>query len=386
MKILILTPHYPPLIGGAEVFSKALANYLAEKGEEVHVVTGRINRTLLDGSDHQGIEFHRASLISLQNLVNNNHLYLPTGLPLMLLKSMALINRKHIDIIHTVGVYASIMGAFLSKTTNRPYVSTIQGWKLSKYAARNENFLVQGLVRYAISHSTMVHCISSYLEKSARKLGAKKTLIVPNGVYLNRSRNLDNRKLKKKLGIGEYRIILTAGRLIKTKGIEYLIEALPKVLERQNNTKLIIIGDGPEKPRLLSLSDELGLRHEVLFLGSIPQDEVFSYMNASDVFVGPSLFEGLGNVFIEAMACGTPVIGTSVGGIREIIENEVNGLLVPPGDSRAIAKAISRVLSNEDLATSLSRNGRKIVEEKFDWDKICETIYREYPLQLSKTA
>jgi len=384
MKILLITPHYPPLIGGAEVFSKALANYLAEKGEEVHLVTGRINPTLLDGNDHEGIEFHRASLISLKNLVNNNHLYLPTGLPLMVLKSMALIMKKHIDIIHTVGVYASIMGAFLSKITNRPYVSTIQGWKLSKYAVRNTNFLVHGLVRYAMSHSTMVHCISSYLEKSARKLGARKTLIVPNGVYLNRSSSLDNRKLKEKLGIEEYKVILTAGRLIKTKGIKYLIEALPKVLKRQNNTKLIIIGDGPEKPRLLSLSDELGLKHEVLFLGSIPQDEVFSYMNASDVFVGPSLFEGLGNVFIEAMACGTPIIGTSVGGIRDIIENEVNGLLVPPGNSRAIAEAISRILSNEDLAISLTRNGRKIVEEKFDWDKICEKIYREYPLIIQR--
>ena len=378
MKILILTPHYPPIIGGAEVFAKTLADYLAGRGEEVHVITGKIHKTLIAEKDNGEVHLHRVSLIPMKDLVNHSQFYLVTGIPLMLLKSINLVREKDVDIIHTVGLVASVIGTILSKVTNKPHVSTIQGWGLSKYSNGNANFLARRLIRYAMSNSVVVHCISNYIERSARELGAKKTFVAPNGADLGRLSILNRKGLKEKLGIGREKIILTAGRLIEIKGIGYLIKAFNKVLEEQKNIRLLIIGDGPEKERLANLSDQLHLKDRVSFLGHMPQEQVFSYMCASDIFVGPSLAEGLGNVFIEAMACGTPVIGTRVGGIPDIIENEVNGLLVPPGDSNAIADAILKILNDEEFRIRFSKKGLMVVKEIFDWDKICEKIYKEY--------
>jgi glycosyltransferase involved in cell wall biosynthesis len=378
MKILILIPHYPPIIGGAEVFAKALADYLAGRGEEVHVITGKIHKTLIAEKDNGEVHLHRVSLIPMKDLVNHSHFYLVTGVPLMFLKSINLVREKDVDIIHTVGLIASVIGTILSKITNKPHVSTIQGWGLSKYSNGNANFLARRLVRYAMSNSVVVHCISSYTERSARELGAGKTLLAPNGAYLGRLSNLNRKGLKEKLGIGQEKIILTAGRLIEIKGIKYLIKAFNKVLEDQNNIRLLIIGDGPEKKKLVNLSDQLHLKDRISFLGHMPHEQVLSYMCASDIFVGPSLVEGLGNVFIEAMACGTPVIGTTVGGIPDIIEDKVNGLLVPPGDSNAIADAILKILNDEELRIRFSKKGLMVVKEIFDWDKICEKIYNEY--------
>lgn len=376
MKILMLIPHYPPLIGGAEVFAKTLADYLAERGEKVHIVTGRIT-PLLNKKDNENATLHRVSMVSMKDLVNHSYFYLFTGFPLMMWKSIALIKREGIDVVHTVGSIASVMGLILSKLTNKPYISTIQGG-YPKYPDRIINIFGLWLIRRAFSNSSLVHCISTFLEKSCRQLGARKTLVIPNGIHLNRLTFLNKKEIKEKLRIGEEKIILTAARLIEIKGIKYLIKAFNKVLEDQNNIRLLIIGDGPEKKKLVNLSDQLHLKDRVSFLGHMPQEQVLSYMCASDIFVGPSLVEGLGNVFIEAMACGTPVIGTTVGGIPDIIEDEVNGLLVPPGDSKAIANAILKILDDEELRIRFSKKGLMVVKEKFAWDNICERIYQEY--------
>lgn len=168
MRVLILTPHYPPIIGGAEVFAKALADYLAEKGEEVHVVTGRIDRSLIDGKDNGKITFHRVSLISMKDLVKHSYFYLTTGLPLMFLESIKLILADGIDVIHTVGLTASIIGAIISKLTNKTHISTLQGLGFAKYSIGTSN-LLKRVVRFALSNSALVHCISSFIEKSAKK-------------------------------------------------------------------------------------------------------------------------------------------------------------------------------------------------------------------------
>jgi len=376
MKILLFTPHYPPIIGGAEVFSEALANYLPRRGVEVHVVTGRIDRLLEKRKDDPRIHFHRVSLVPMKDLINPSNFYLSTGLPLMCMKSISLVKKEQINIIHTVGVLAAMLGAVISGMTARPMVATIQGHKISNYSNGGFNPFHRW-IRYSLSKSSLVHCISESIEESVRGLGAKRTLLVPNGIYLNKAWT-DRTELKKQLGRGEEKIILAAGRLIEIKGVRYLIEAMPRIVEQWRDCRLIIVGDGPEKSKLITLANELGLGEKVDFVGSMPQERLFAFMGVSDVFVGPSLFEGLGNVFIEAMNCGTPVIGTRVGGIPDIIDDGVNGLLVPPRDSDSIAGAVTTILKDGELASRLSRNGLKTVEERFDWNRICERIYEGY--------
>lgn len=152
-------------------------------------------------------------------------------------------------------------------------------------------------------------------------------------------------------------LIVACGRLTEQKGFPYLIEALARV-RRVTPAYLWIIGEGKQRQYLENKIKQLGLTNCVRLLGF--QNNPYKYMAAADVFVLSSLFEGFGNVIVEAMACGTPVVATDCPyGPREIIENGVSGLLVPPADVEALSEAIMRVLKEPELKQKLSENGKQ---------------------------
>jgi glycosyltransferase involved in cell wall biosynthesis len=151
--------------------------------------------------------------------------------------------------------------------------------------------------------------------------------------------------------------IVVAARLVSQKKIDVLIHAM-KLIQNQGSARLLILGEGPERPSLERLVSELGLNHLVFFLGF--QQNPWKYFACADLFVLPSRYEGFGNVIIEAMACGVPVIATDAPfGPRDIITNGENGLLVPVGDTAALASAIRMVLSDSNCRRNFIRNGMK---------------------------
>jgi glycosyltransferase involved in cell wall biosynthesis len=152
-------------------------------------------------------------------------------------------------------------------------------------------------------------------------------------------------------------IILACGRLTKQKGFAFLLEAFAETRKSIPLAHLCILGEGKERERLEARADELGIREFVRFLGF--QSNPFKYMAVANVFVLSSVWEGFGNVIVEAMACGAPVVATDCPyGPSEIIENERSGLLVPPADPSALANAILRVLRDDSLRQKLIENGR----------------------------
>jgi len=164
-------------------------------------------------------------------------------------------------------------------------------------------------------------------------------------------------------------VVITLGRLIPRKGFSDLLEAF-KLVRNQLLAHLIFIGEGESRFELQKLANELGLKDDVLFLGY--QNNPFKFIYRSNVFVFPSHWEGFGNVIIEAMACGVPVISTNChSGPDEIINDGVNGIIVPVGDVKAISEATLKLLINKELATSLAVAGRRRAED-FRVDKILE--------------
>jgi glycosyltransferase involved in cell wall biosynthesis len=162
------------------------------------------------------------------------------------------------------------------------------------------------------------------------------------------------------------------GRLIDWKGVKYLVEAMKVVAEKLPKTKLLIIGTGPEKINIQNLIQELALNNNIILLGEIKNTEIKNYYSIADIFIIPSIVvnghtEGLGVVTIEAMACGTPAIGTNVGGIPDVIKDGYNGFLVPPKSSDALATKIIEILSNQELQEFFTKNGIRTVKEKFSW-------------------
>ncbi len=156
------------------------------------------------------------------------------------------------------------------------------------------------------------------------------------------------------------------------KGLDNLLLAAPRVLERHANARFLVAGDGDQRQRLIELRDHLGLSDRVHFLGHV--EDVPSLLAASDILCHPSLAEGLPNAIVEAMASGVPVVASSVGGVPDVVSHEDTGLLVPPHDIKAIAGSVNRLLGAPDLGARLAANGRRVARERFDLQRNLELL------------
>jgi len=181
--------------------------------------------------------------------------------------------------------------------------------------------------------------------------------VIPNSVDLARIETLEAERPEHPWLGGPRPVIAAVGRLTVAKNYPLLLRAFAD-LRASQPAGLLIVGEGKERDRLRALAEGLGVGDDVAFLGSQPNP--FKFIGAADVYVLSSDWEGFGNVLIEAMACGTPVVSTRYGeGAEEIITDGVNGILVPRGERRALANAMLRLMEDEGLRARLSQNGRR---------------------------
>jgi glycosyltransferase involved in cell wall biosynthesis len=212
--------------------------------------------------------------------------------------------------------------------------------------------------------------------------------VIPNGVDRSTFAPLDQQVARKQLGLSqEGPIVLLVGHLIERKGADLAIRAIQKVAARTPDAKLYLIGapqsytDPSWKERLFALPGVLGIEQQVVFLGELPghaDGQLNLWYNAADIVLLPSRAEGMGMVLIEAMACATPVIGTRVGGIPDVITDGSNGLLVPPEDPDSLAAAIVELLANRELRYRLGEVGVRRVGQEHDWDAIARQTQNVY--------
>lgn len=201
----------------------------------------------------------------------------------------------------------------------------------------------------------------------ASHVSEEKIEIIHNSIALERfnSSLVNKDEVRQGLGIGSNDIVIgTVGKLNRGKGVYEMLDALCSLLKGYSNLKLVFVGDGPERQGLEEEAERLSIRDRIIFTG-IRRDIEKMYA-AMDIFVLPSTCdEAFGMVIIEAMAMGKPVIATTVGGIPEIIRAGVNGILIPPRDSSAIAGAIANLIDNHDIAEGIASEGRRAVEQDF---------------------
>lgn len=225
--------------------------------------------------------------------------------------------------------------------------------------------------RFMLSRADFVAAISTYLLNLARTYGYKGPAeVIHNGVDVTKFK-ITNDKLQKRRNM-----IITTSRLVQKNGIDTLIKAVAEIKKIIPNILCNIIGGGPEERSLKLQVESLKLNEHIKFLGSIPNEKILKYLQAADIFVRPSRSEGLGISFIEALASGLPIIGTPVGGIPDIIKDpstssgQATGLFVRVDDPKDLAQKIILLLRDNQLSKSIAEEGRKMVEEKFSWDKI----------------
>jgi len=271
------------------------------------------------------------------------------------------------DIFHAHWAFpAGYIAYILSKIFRKKIVVTIHGGEIPLLKKFN---LLRKVVINGLNNSSVVIANSIYTKKELMSLGVKERKIIIEKVTPNFLKYSKNKKsldeFRRKFTKPDNQIILFFGRLVERKGVEYLIRALNEM--ETKSVHLIIAGDGELFEKLRTLTKQQHLESKVTFFGRATNQELASLQQISDVFVCPSIVDSrgiteyLGLVIPEAMKAGLPVIATSVGGIVDTVKNEVNGLLVEQKNPKAIANAIEKYFSNEELKKKMIENSKKTV-------------------------
>jgi glycosyltransferase involved in cell wall biosynthesis len=267
------------------------------------------------------------------------------------------IRQEKIDLLHLHGYSAANFGRLAARKTGIP--SVMHEWAVLKVLPHQ--YIMDWLLRHQTDVAVGVsEGVREFLIRG-RSVSLHKTRVVWNGVNLNNFKTADPAKVqmfREKFGItDQHKVIGTVTRLREEKGNRYFIEAAPQVLREFPEARFIIVGDGPLRDELEKLSQTLNLNAKLYFAGFV--SEVAVALAAMDIYVMPSLMEGFPFALAEAMAAGKTVVVTNVGGMKEMVQHEENGLLVPPANNVALAAALVRLLGNPAFCEHLGHAARE---------------------------
>ncbi len=283
------------------------------------------------------------------------------------------IREKQIQIVHTNSRVTQVLGYLLKRKTGVAHVTTWHGFFRPRWFRRV--FPCWADKTIAISEQVMAHLLSEF------KADPDSVRLVYNGIDLEKIRlkePLTRRQVKDRLGLGEGPVVGIIARLSEVKGHVYLIRAMDKVLRKFPDAQLLIVGEGRIEKDLVRLVAELKIGKNVTFIPRCADIAELYYI--VDVFVMPSLKEGLGLGLMEAMAGAKAVVGSAVGGIKNLIKDGENGLLVGPKDVEGLSRAILELLDEPDRAAILGNNARIFISRNFSLEKMLNQtleVYRE---------
>jgi len=269
------------------------------------------------------------------------------------------IKNEGVDILHCHGYKSDITASLLRKESRPKIVTTLHGWWMGNNLKLK---LYDWLDMKTIRGFERVIAVASHIRDELVKKGfpPQKVVFIPNGVEVGKADSESNKGIREELGIpADTAVIGIVGRLEKEKGHEFLMRSivnLPRVV-------LMIVGSGPLEKELVELSERLGIRQRTIFTGF--RSNVKDYISALDIFVLPSLSEGLPLALLEAMAAGKPVVASNVGGVPTIIDGKDRGLLVEPRDVAGLESAIFELVGNTGFTDSIAENGRRFVEQNY---------------------
>ena len=222
---------------------------------------------------------------------------------------------------------------------------------------------IKRIGHFVLNNGDAIRVVNRVLCEKAASMTRKPIYVLP--IYLDTDFFLKE-PLSSEQEPTQKKLILFAGGLYYLKGIQYLIQAMSMIVEQRNDIELVIAGKGPYRKELQLLTRKYNLQDSVRFVGHVSKRFLKNLFYSSSVVVLPSLSEGLPRVIIEAMACARAVIATDVGGIRELIKEGENGLLVPPADSAALQSKIVFLLTHPEISQKLGENGRNFVIRNFN--------------------
>lgn len=363
-RILIFSlVYYPRWIGGAEVAVKEITDRLPPGEFQFDMIT-------LNGGGEKSIEkvgavnVHRV----LSNVSRSAKLLFPCA---ALWKALSLHKKNRYDATWSIMANYAGFAAVFFKMKNRkaPFILTLQEGDPIPYIKKRVR-LVYPLFKKIFLKADRIQAISHYLADFARDMGATCPIdVVPNGVdYAHFSKVIspDQKKsIRKECGFADSdTILVTASRLVLKNGIGDVIESLAYL---PPEVKFLILGTGHLEDELKAKVKHLDLANRVRFHGFVAHDKLPDYLAASDIFIRPSISEGLGNSFLEAMAAGIPVIATAVGGIPDFLKEGETGLFAEVHNPRSIAQKIEKLMRDRESRGHIIEHARELVREKYTW-------------------
>jgi glycosyltransferase involved in cell wall biosynthesis len=290
--------------------------------------------------------------------------------------SIKMLNRNDVEfsLIHAHRLDIGFTGAKLKDVYNKPLIVTCHGSDVYDFPFRNH--FCYAVAKYTLSRvdHVIAVCRSDAEKLLSLGLSSRKLSIIPNGFNHNFFKPIPQQLARKRLGLPlNKKMILSVGTLHEVKGFEYLIDAIHMISKVRDDTITVIVGSGPLERKLREKIEKLDLKQRVSLIGWEPHNNIPLWMNASDIFVLPSINEGFPTVIPEVMACGKPVIGTRVGGIPDAILNDEVGFLVNPKDPEMLAQAIIEALNRRWDTGKILKNA-----EEYSLKKIIKKILQVY--------
>lgn len=363
--VLLISMDFPPHKDGITTLSKELAQRLG------HVFDPFI---VIGPSSPGDRAFDEAQKYTVYRSPWYDFGYLKL-IPLLFLVPYVVLKHKVDRIIATNIGYGGVIAYFLSRFLPLSYLVTAQGFEFLKFS---NNRFVKKLYLAIYKKAKGIIACSKYVKEMLVTYGVEESKIevvypaVDTSVF--RPQPVP-REFIEKHGLAGRKIILTVARLISRKGHAYVLRALARIVPQYPEIMYVVVGKGPERDGLARIVTENKLEAHVRFIGETSDEDLLNFYNACDVFVMPSRsveedghVEGFGIVFLEANACGKPVIGGRSGGVPEAIIDGKTGFLVDPTDEADIAQKISSIIVDRALAQRLGENGLGRVHAEYSWD------------------
>ncbi len=386
LRVCVVSPLYHPSLGGLGKQAQLLSERLAENGVDIFVIARRM-KGMPPAAFSRKIRVYRAW--SIKPYLHNFEKVEPINVMISLFFSISCARllfkkRKQYDIVHFHGASLPLLlNIPVLKLLNKRVIAKVAGAKLGIEAgALNGRYY--GLGSLAVRLLKMVDAFVATTEEIEEGLledgvSAEKINRVPNFIDTDRfTRSSADFKegMKANKGYKDSRVVTFSGRFIYLKGIIFLLEGWRDVAKLLPDARLLLLGDGPLLYDMKEAARRLGIADSVEFLGHVPH--VNDFLSMTDVFVLPSLQEGMPNSLLEAMACGLPVVATRIGGVVDVVRDEENGILVEPRDPKGLAKGVVRLLKNDALAARISLRAYQTIRECYNLDDIIHKYHELY--------
>ncbi|MAM86518.1 MAG: hypothetical protein CME36_04300 [unclassified Hahellaceae] len=366
MNILMVSNGFPPSIGGVQTHVAELSRALVQLGHHVHVITRIEDRSSATEEDFFGVHVHRIKLPSSHLLYD-----------WIMRRTVRALHRSiSFDVIHVHG-----MRPLKACSDNGPPLVFTN--HTSSFVRRShQGGRVKEKMRKQLALADLIFTPSSLLAEKTREAGFGGTIeYICNGVDIERY-SPGPSSMRSTYGIPDQAFVaIFAGRLQPVKGLLVLARALQQLHEP--DLFVVVAGDGSERQPFEEARASFAFPDNVIMLGAVPNEKMVDLYRGSDVLLLPSLMEATSISGLEAMACGLPIIGSRVGGIPAIVDEEQSGLLVQPGNEEALALAIKTLKTDRKLCAELGQNSRTKVVTDFSWETIAAQIVKAYKQCLS---